>query len=312
MTEQPCPDVCAVVVSYHPDPVVVAKLVDLLSRQVGAVVLVDNGSDGDWQSDMTASLHVAGGILMPQSRNLGLAAAQNLGIEWAREQGFAYVLLLDQDSEPEDGMVASLREALLGLSGAGLVAAVGPRFHDLREHRDAPFVRVRFPLNRKLWCEQPAQTIACDFLISSGMLIPLAVLDRVGAMDAGLFIDNVDLEWGFRAQAQGYSLHGVCAATMHHRLGDARRMLPFGLGQVVVHGPVRLYYMMRNRVRLYRLPYTPRTWIAQDLPRVLVKLLLFGVLIGPRWRNLRFMLRGLRDGLRGNEGALPDDLLHRP
>jgi rhamnosyltransferase len=307
MTESRCPDVCAVVVSYHPDPAVMVKLAETVAEQVGAVVLVDNGSEGGWQSGLAASLRAAGGALLPQSRNLGLAAAQNVGIDWARDHGYRYVLLLDQDSEPGDDMVASLRKALIALSATGQVAAVGPRFHDLREHRDAPFVRMRFPFNRKLWCELPAQTIACDFLISSGMLIPLVVLDRVGPMDAGLFIDNVDLEWGFRAQAQGYVLHGVCAATMRHRLGDARHALPFGLGQVVVHGPVRLYYMMRNRVRLYRMPHTPGAWIAQDLPRVLAKLLLFGVLIGPRWRNLRCMLRGLWDGLRGRRGPSPRD-----
>ena len=69
--------------------------------------------------------------------------------------------------------------------------------------------------------------------------------------------------------------------------------------------------MMRNRILLYRLPHTPRVWIAQDLPRVLVKLLLFGVLIGPRWRNLRCMLRGLLDGIRGRQGEGPIDLLHK-
>jgi rhamnosyltransferase len=76
---------------------------------------------------------------------------------------------------------------------------------------------------------------------------------------------------------------------------------------VVVHGAVRLYYMMLNRVRLFRMPHTPGAWIAQDLPRVLAKLLLFGVLIGPRWRNLRCMLRGLWDGLRGRRGPSPRD-----
>ncbi len=311
MTEHPGHEVCAVVVSYHPDPTTIGRLIDSVARQVGAVVLVDNASDGGWQPAVAATLHVVGGALLAQPTNVGLAAAQNVGIEWARAHGYRYILLLDQDSQPGGDMVAALVQALRTLSAAGQVAAVGPRFHDLREHRDAPFVRLRFPLNRKLWCEQPAQVIACDFLIGSGMLIPLEVLDRVGPMDAGLFIDNVDLEWGFRAQAQGCTLHGVCAATMHHRLGDARRALPFGLGQVVVHGPGRLYYMMRNRVLLYRLPHTPRVWIAQDLPRVLVKLLLFGVLIGPRWRNLRCMLRGLWDGVRGRRGAGPSDLSSR-
>jgi rhamnosyltransferase len=308
MTEHPGRHVCAVVVSYHPDPAAIRGLIDTVATQVGAVVLVDNASGGHWQFALGAMLSGRGGALLVQPRNTGLAAAQNLGIEWAKTHGYTYVLLLDQDSEPGDGMVPALLQAMHALSATGPVAAVGPRFQDLREHRDAPFVRMRFPLNRKMWCELPAQTIACDFLISSGMLIPLAVLDRVGPMDGGLFIDNVDLEWGFRAQAQGYTLHGVCAAAMHHRLGDARRALPFGLGQVVVHGPVRLYYMMRNRVLLYRLPHTPGAWIAQDLPRVLAKLLLFGVLIGPRRRNLRCMLRGLLDGMRGRLGEAPADL----
>jgi len=131
----------------------------------------------------------------------------------------------------------------------------------------------------------------------------------VGAMDAGLFIDNVDMEWSFRARAKGYALYGVCSATMHHHLGDDRRALPFGVGKIVVHGPSRLYYMMRNRLRLYGMRHTPLVWTAQDIPRVLVKLFLFGVLIGPRWRNLRFMLRGLWDGLLGRQGACPADLL---
>jgi len=117
-------------------------------------------------------------------------------------------------------------------------------------------------------------------------------------MDAHLFIDNVDLEWCFRAQALGYSLYGVCGARMHHRLGDARQQLPLGLGRVVVHAPVRLYYMMRNRVALYRRPYTPRRWIAQDIPRLLLKFALFSLLLAPRRHNTRMMLRGLYDGLR--------------
>ncbi|WEN14933.1 glycosyltransferase family 2 protein [Rhodanobacter sp. AS-Z3] len=309
MTEHAGQDVCAVVVSYHPDPIALWKMITAVAAQVGAVVLVDNGSRGEWQSTLAATLHGAGGALLAQTDNVGLASAQNIGIGWAREHGYQQVLLLDQDSEPGEGMVAALQLALATLSVSGRVAAVGPRFHDVREDRDAPFVRVGFPLNRKLWCDGSAPTVACDFLISSGMLIPMIVLDQIGPMDAGLFIDNVDLEWGFRARAQGYSLHGVCAATMHHRLGDARRALPCGLGQVVVHGPSRLYYMMRNRVRLYQLPHTPGRWIAQDLPRVLVKLLLFGVLIGPRWRNLRCMLRGLFDGVRGRQGEAPVDLL---
>ncbi len=309
MTEPASTTVCAVIVSYRPEPALLQQLIDAVTPQVGATVVVDNASDGTWQQALGAAMSARGDALLCQPCNRGLAVAQNAGIDWARARGYRHVLLLDQDSEPSADMVAALQAALQTLAATQKVAAVGPRFHDAREDRHAPFVRIGFPRNRKLWCESDAQTVACDFLISSGALIPLDVLDRVGPMDAGLFIDNVDLEWGFRAQAQGYALYGVCAATMHHRLGDARQGLPFGLGQVVVHGSSRLYYMMRNRLRLYRMPHTPGVWIAQDVPRVLVKLFLFGVLIGPRMHNLRCMLRGLWDGLRGRQGACPPELL---
>ena len=303
VTERARGNVCAVVVTYRPDIDALKQLLAAITPQVRGVVMVAN--EGGKDAEALALLSIAHTALLSQDRNLGLAAAQNLGIDWARQRGYSHVLLLDQDSEPATDMVNQLMEALRSLSANRQVGAVGPRFHDLREHRDAPFVRLGFPLNRKLWCAEPAQVLGCDFLISSGSLISLSVLDSVGPMNAGLFIDNVDLEWCFRARAAGYELFGVCAAAMHHRLGDTRRALPFGWGAVVVHGPTRLYYMMRNRVLLYRLAHTPRLWIAQDVPRVLVKFFLFAALIRPRGRNLRFMLKGLLDGLRGRDGACP-------
>ena len=43
--------------------------------------------------------------------------------------------------------------------------------------------------------------------------------------------------------------------------------------------------------------------MAQDVPCVLVKLLLFGVLIGLRRKNVHCMLRGLRDRRARTQGA---------
>jgi len=333
--------VCAVVVCYAPDQHVLSQLLDGLTTQVGAVVIVDNAGQGVGAAELLVSNAT---VMLAQPHNIGLAAAQNLGLSWARAHDYTHVLLLDQDSVPAPGMVARL---LRVLDSDARIGAVGPRFHDLREQIAAPFVRIGFPFNHKLRCGndlldaplgvqdsarfaraqgrasgergqgaddswvnhetllEPGKVVPCDFLIGSGMLIPLSVIDVVGEMDAGLFIDNVDLEWSFRARAAGFTLLGVCGARLQHRLGDARRHFPGWPRGVVVHAPLRLYYMMRNRVLLYRLPHTPRVWVVQDLPRVLVKLVLFGVLIGPRCKNLHCMLRGLWDGARGRKGPAP-------
>ncbi len=288
--------VCAIIVTYRPRPGPLGELVQRVRPQVTEVVVVDNGG---------ADLETLAVTALAQPRNVGLAAAQNVGIDYARSHGHTHVLLLDQDSMPGTGMVDELLAAMLRLTAAGYrVGAVGPRFHDEREARDAPFVRVGFPVSEKIWCGDEPQ-VESDFLIASGALLPLDVLGEVGEMAAGMFIDNVDLEWSFRARSLGYTLFGICSATMSHRLGDDRKPVLFGLRQVTTHSPVRLYYIMRNRVVLARLPHTPTVWSAQDLLRIPVKFFLFAVMIGPRRRNSRFMLRGLIDGLYRRQGPCP-------
>ena len=296
--------VCAVVVTWQPDLVVLGELLGALSPQVAQVVLVDNGTcDPRFRGFCAARPALR---LVELGENRGLAHAINVGIEHARGQaGVSHVLLMDQDSVPDAGMVEALMAAFERAGANGRVAAVGPRFRDPRESGDAPFVRIRFPFNRKLRCDGRCDTIRSDFLISSGCLIPLAVLDDVGAMDDALFIDNVDLDWCFRASAAGYALHGVCGARLRHSLGETRRHVPGMPRGIVVHPPQRLFYMMRNRVLLYRRGYTPRRWVAQDLPRLVVKFLLFALLVAPRRKNLRCMLAGLWTGARGRATPPP-------
>ena len=72
----------------------------------------------------------------------------------------------------------------------------------------------------------------------------------------------------------------------------------------MIHKPLRLYYIMRNRVLLYRRPETPAAWIAQDLPRLVLKFLGTAVFIAPRKKYLRMMLHGLADGLRQIDGPM--------
>jgi rhamnosyltransferase len=288
-------------VTHRPDPTRLGEVLTAIAAQVRDVVVVDNASP---RQDAIVDLSARHGAnILPQSTNVGLAAAQNLGIEWARRADAEFVVILDQDSIASPDMVTRLLGGLERASGSARVAAVGPRFHEPRDGRDYPFIRVRFPRSEKLWCDVAAADIETDFLISSGSLIPVAVLDDIGDLDDGLFIDNVDLEWSFRARARGYVLIGVCSAAMEHQLGERRTRL-LGYEQVV-HSPTRLYYIMRNRVLLYRRRSTPRTWVAQDLLRLPVKFFIFSVLVAPRARNARFMLRGLWDAARNRTGPCP-------
>ncbi|HDS1220384.1 glycosyltransferase family 2 protein [Stenotrophomonas sp. MA5] len=294
--------VCAVIVTYGPDPELLRRVVDSVLQQVGHLVVFDNGSRG---VDVQALLGAAPGIsLLASPHNVGLGSALNRSYEQAQSLGFDYVLLMDQDSVLEPGMVDVLGTALVELAGNERIAAVGPQFRDARSGMLAPFVRFGFPFNHKLR-GGPGQRISCDFLITSGSLVPMSALRDIGAMDESLFIDNLDMDWCFRAKRSGHALYGICDAQMSHSIGEEllpSRAKPDG---VIVHKPFRLYFIMRNRVLLYGRAYTPRVWIAQDVPRLLLKLVGNGLFLAPRWIRLRFMLKGLWDGIRGRAGPLP-------
>ena len=297
--------VMAVVVTYRPDLDLLAQVLDSVCPQVDHVLVFDNASPDPGLGQLLAQPRWSNLGVIYSASNLGVASAINQAAAHARANGYEHLLVLDQDSLLAADMVAHLRQALSSpdAGAARPIAAVGPVFVDRRTGEVAPFVRIGPLLNRKL-AVAPGGQVECDFLISSGSLLPLSVLDSVGGMDESLFIDNVDLEWSFRARHQGYRLLGVGNARMVHAIGDRvypvtlfGRRLSFSL-----HGPVRLYYMTRNRLLLYVRPQTPWAWISQDIPRVVLKLAGMSLFVAPRWQNLRAMLHGMADALRGRGG----------
>jgi rhamnosyltransferase len=140
--------------------------------------------------------------------------------------------------------------------------------------------------------------VECDTLVSSGCLIPLAVLDAVGPMDATLFIDQVDTEWGLRAQRQGLKLFGVPAAVLEHGIGESFVRPWFAPGRAVpIHSPVRDYYLVRNTIAVFFRRAAPWRWRLLQLVRLPGVMLVMVTQMPDRGERLRRILRGLRDGL---------------
>lgn len=297
--------VAAVVVTYRPRLDRLERVLYALAAQTDAVVVVDNSVDAAATEAIAELCRGIDATLLPLPFNRGLAAGFNAGLRAVRQAGFTHALLMDQDSLPQEGMVRRLMQTLLAENTRGDVAAIGPGYFDRRGAVPASFARVGFPGNRAAVPRDPGGSIFdTDYLISSGCLVPLQAIDRVGELDEDLFIDNIDMEWCFRARDRGMRLLGNGAALLEHELGDSRVRLPFGrIG--IVHAPIRLYYIMRNRVLLYWMPHVPWRWKAQDVLRLPVKLAIFSLLTAPRLANARSMLLGIWHGLLGRTGPLP-------
>lgn len=305
--------IIAVIVAYKPNKKDFCTLLKAMRPQVASVIVVDNSS-GEYSLCELASSYGIDIELLQMSSNVGIAAAQNAGIERAMELGADFVLLSDQDSVPSAGMVADLLTVLLSPSQSSFtlpVAAVGPATVDRRTGRKSFFItkrrglphRWRKPLVSHDW----TSSVEVEFLIASGTLIPIEVIKHIGSMRSDFFIDHVDTEWCFRAKVAGYRLLGVPAATLEHQLGDTiKRIWFFGHRDVMYHSPLRDYYMFRNTLLMIRRTPMYIVWRLYFLWRLIQFAVYFLGFAHQRVLRLRRMLLGLVHGMGGRGGRLEE------
>jgi rhamnosyltransferase len=295
------PYVVAIVVTYHPDLDLLAELLSHLTLQVTEVVLIDNGSPCNLIA-WNAQQHTAAAAVLALGQNRGIAVAHNAGIEWARNRQAQYVLLMDQDSIPEPDMVQQL---FFAIGKQLLPAAVGSRYLDERQNNPPPFIRIRGLTLHRCACTTENSVVPVDYLISSGCLIPMSILNQVGYMRDDLFIDYVDIEWGLRARRHGFQSYGVCSARMRHTLGE--HPIKFLGKYLPLHSPLRHYYHFRNAVLLYKEPWVPLNWKLVDGWRLCLKYAFYSIFAKPRITHFRMMTLGMWHGLAGKTGKLIKD-----
>lgn len=290
-------NVAAVVVCFHPDLQMLQTLVQSLLPQVKHVWLVNNGPSGslpgDW-SERVSYLECKG--------NAGVAAALNLGFEQAFADGADAVIGFDQDSQPGPGMVTQLREHWnreAALRPHARLGGIGPAIRDSEGmhllHSFAPYNWLR----RRVWA-RPGSCLEVDHLISSGCLIPHEVWLQVGGMNAGLFIDWVDIEWCGRARHAGYQLLMDGDVVLVHRIGAKSQSF---LGRHFhVHVPFRHYFVLRNALLMWRDKRFDMGWRSHHVFYA-VRIILANLLFAPRrMERLRCVWRGWIDGLAGRTG----------
>lgn len=291
-------NVVAVLVTYNPNENLLGNVFSSISNQVKLLV-IDNGSKNLNSIELIATQY-KNIQFFPLNKNIGLAAAQNFGISIAKTNKASHVLFFDQDSVIELGFVENLlsTESSLLKSGAK-VAAVGPSFYDPENGISYPATVYWGPFIKRV--ELTNEPIKASFIIASGCLIRLAIIDDIGLMRDELFIDYIDVEWSLRANHLGYSVYMTPLAKMAHTIGDKRISI---LGRAIsIHGPMRRYFMIRNSLFMLKQPYIPFGYKIREVFLNLGRFLIGLTCSDNKITYSKFALKGLLDGFRGKYGA---------
>jgi rhamnosyltransferase len=284
--------VCAVIITFRPPAVVPGNLAKA-RPQVQGLVVVDNGSSPEALAAVTATCRELDAHLIENGVNLGIAAALNIGVQWARSQGYRWVTLFDQDSTLSDGFIATMLHEYQTNPLREKIAVVTPKHLELETGE----------WDRPAFAEDGSPLIA----ITSGSLMPVEIFDRCGWFEEDLIIDRVDDEYCLRVRSMGYTIALCKEAFLHHSVGSPKTHSFLGLRQVKAthHGAKRYYYLTRNRivmVKRYWRQY-PR-WCYLTARSVVRDLIVNFVVEDNRWKKLGTTLRGILDGLIGRMGMV--------
>ncbi|MGE5699644.1 MAG: glycosyltransferase [Deltaproteobacteria bacterium] len=293
--------VCCIIVTYNIDDTIF-KVVDGIAKQVGLVVLVDNGSSVDTRNRLK-TIAVAYG---PKIRlellkdNVGIAAGLNFGVKIALEKGFEWVLTLDHDSIATPGMIEALLRTYERFKDRN-PGIVSPQHID----RETGF-RYRYVKYSRLllrYGTTDSGPLECSSIMSSGNLIRKEVFRNAGLYREDYFIYAVDNNFCRRVIRKNYSIIVSDEAVLRHREGELKTISFFGITFSTPDWKSKsLYYVFRNV--LYDLREVDRISEAANVAMFLLKLILTILFFKGETRSRRFkaVALGVRDGIRGRLG----------
>lgn len=294
--------VLGIVVTYNPDLAVLVQQLESLVPQLDCIYIIDNGShNSKFIVEIICKFECSNKIkYLGLIENIGLAAAQNIGINRAKEISASHIVLFDQDSLLENEFINGLLACEKELLGQGVsVAAIGPSFYDPTTGADYPATIYCGPFIKRVNFDDE-DYLEATFIIASGCMIRMDILDQTGLMCEELFVDYIDVEWCLRAKSKGLPVYITKKARMAHTVGD-KRISVFGR-TMSVHGPIRRYYLIRNSFMMLRKNYIPFGYKVREVTFNFLRFLIGLSQSENKSAFLYYSYRGLVDGIKGRFG----------
>ena len=277
--------IALVIVLFHPDNEDIAYLLRLSTLYHGTII--DNTENNIFNAEYVNKMRYIG-----LGENKGIAEAQNIGIKTIlKNNQIQYIIFLDQDSRIENGYPIRITDEFYKFYSSGInLSTLGPVIINKKNGETYKSV-----IHKNNYINE--DFILKKHIISSGSCISRKALEDVGLYESPLFIDFVDDEWCWRANAKGY----VCGITknlsLEHRIGQ--REIHLGKYIISISAPQRYYYQYRNYLWLIRRKYVPRQWKMAYGVKFAARFLYFPFLIKGGGKCWKFMARGILDGIRG-------------
>ena len=204
------------------------------------IILLDDASPNDSVERLREHLP-PNTVFLPQQQNQGFAAVNNIGMRRALADGCDWALLLNNDTVAAPDFL----ETLLRQTPEGAVSCPKMLFMDPPDEiwfaggeLDRATGRVRHLGGHQKDGPAFAQAKQVNFITFCCVLLPRAVIERVGYLDETLFMYCEDVDYCMRLGDAGVPLWFLPDARIWHKAGGS------------AGGMLSVYYITRNTLYL--------------------------------------------------------------
>jgi GT2 family glycosyltransferase len=275
----------------------IASLKQYANEALFDIIVADNGSTDGSLALIKAKF--PGLIYIDNQENLGFAEGNNRALTYSIEQGYAYSLVMNTDTEIDEDIVTGLSSHLGLHPEAG---AAQPAIYWM--HNKTSIWNGRGGFNSilgmtysdKSISQSPATFKTAEWLTGCCLMIRNSALTKGGLFNKQFFLYYEDVDLSFRLRETGYELHYLPSCKMYHEAGVSAKVdvkKKEGTLSPVIH-----YYISRNRLWLLRRYGKPVYYPVYFITSAFY----YGVLwiyFKLRGRNEKasFLIKGLKDGL---------------
>ncbi|MEY3405006.1 MAG: hypothetical protein RL161_436 [Bacteroidota bacterium] len=259
------------------------------------LILIDNGSyDGSVQQIKAAFPAIT---LIALDKNYGFAGGNNIGLNYAVDQGYTYILMLNNDVFVEPDFLSPLLDAL---DQNPAVGAVQPSIFNHPERAEVwnnggTFSRLT-GTSHSIKTFNPDQRLSdVEWITGCAFLVRAEVLQKTGLLNEQYFAYYEDVDLSFRITAAGYQLKVVPQSRIYHIGGASSRAAEKGSEGYL--SPDVHFYNIRNHIWIIR---KWLKWYERPIPiliHLIYSLFLIGYfLVRLRWNKLLTVAKGFKDG----------------
>ncbi len=264
------------------------------------VIVVDNGStDGSGKELKAQHRHIT---LLQSASNLGFAGGNNVGINYAIDQSFEYIMLLNNDTFVEPDFIDVLVNYMDKHPEVGIIQPKIYCHHDRTliwdggSYFNPIFTLPYTPGALKKERASHNQLKGIDWVTGCAFFTRASILKKSGLLNEKFFIYFEDVDLSFRIKKLGYQLKYHPKSVVYHIAGmsnKSKSKQKEGYVNPIVH-----YLIQRNRIwflKRYTNPIFVVPTVIYHTSYSIAMMIYF--IIRARFKKLNALLRGIKDGI---------------